>query len=41
MTNKHEKIGTDGDKMEKLINYQMHIHYHKKCLFEKEKTFLK
>ena len=33
MTDKHEKIGTDGDKMEKLINYQMHIHYHKKASF--------
>ena len=38
MTDKHEKIGTDGDKMEKLINYQMHIHYHKKASFWKRKN---
>ena len=25
--------------MEKLIKYRMHAQYHKKCLFEKEKTF--
>ena len=31
------KIGTDCDKMEKLIKYHMHVQYHTKCLFEKEK----
>ena len=25
--------------MEKLIKYHMHIQYHKKRIFEKEKTF--
>ena len=33
------KIGTDRDKLEKLIKYHMHIQYHKKNLFEKEKIF--
>ena len=33
------KIGTDRDKMEKLIKYRMHV-YHKKRLFEK-RNFLK
>ena len=31
------KIGTDCEKMEKLINNHMHVQYHKKCLFEKKK----
>ena len=34
------KIGTDHDDMEKLIVYHMHVQYHKKPVFEKEKTFL-
>ena len=33
------KIETDCDKMEKLIKYHMHVQYHTKSLFEKEKTF--
>ena len=33
------KIGTDRDKMEKLIKYHMHLQHHRKHLFEKEKTF--
>ena len=33
------KIGTDHDKMENLIKYNIHVKYHKKCLFEKEITF--
>ena len=32
------KIGTDRDKMEKLIKYHMHVYYHKKRFFEKDKT---
>ena len=36
------KIGTDCDKMEKLIKYNMPVQYHKKCLLgEKNKSFLK
>ena len=31
------KIGTDRDKMEKLIKYHMHVHC-KKRFFEKDKT---
>ena len=31
------KIGTDCDKIEKLIKYYMHVQYHKKCLSEKER----
>ena len=31
------KIGTDNDKMEKLIKYNMHVQYHKKRLFEEKK----
>ena len=31
------KIETDRDKMKKLIKYHMHVQYHKKHLFEKEK----
>ena len=34
------KIGTDCDKMEKIIKYHIHVQYHKKHLFEKE-NFLK
>ena len=30
------KLGTDHDKMEKSIKYNMHVQYHK-CLFWKEK----
>ena len=41
MIDKHEKIVTDHDKMEKLISYLMHVQYHKKCLFEKEKKLRK
>ena len=38
MTGKeNEKIGTEFDKMEKLIKYHMHVQHHKKRLFEKEK----
>ena len=33
------KIGKDHDKMKKLIKYLMQVQYHKKHLFEKEKTF--
>ena len=33
------KIGTDHDKMEKLIKYHLHVQYHKNHLLEKEKTF--
>ena len=33
------KIRTDPDKIEKSIKYYMHVQYHKKHLFEKEKTF--
>ena len=33
------KIETGHNKMEKLIKYHMHVQYHKKHLFEKEKTF--
>ena len=33
------KIGTDRDKTEKLIKYHMHVEYHKKDLFGKEKAF--
>ena len=33
------KIGTDHDKMENLIKYNICVKYHKKCLFEKERTF--
>ena len=33
------KIGTDHDKMEKLMKYHMHVQYHKKHLFKKEKSF--
>ena len=32
------KIGADRDKMEKLIKYHIHVHYHIKRFFEKEKT---
>ena len=32
-----DKIGTDCDQMEKLIKYHLHVQYHKKRLFEKEK----
>ena len=32
------KIGTDRDKMEKLIKYNMHVQYHKSVFFKK-KTF--
>ena len=32
------KIGADYDKMEKLIKCHMHVHYHIKRFFEKEKT---
>ena len=35
------KIGTDRDRMERLIKYHMYVQYRKKCLFEKEKNFLK
>ena len=31
------KTGTDHDKMEKLIKYDMHIQYHEKCLFKRRK----
>ena len=31
------KIGTDRDKMEKLIIYHMHVQFHRKHLVEKEK----
>ena len=31
------KIGTDCDKIEKLIKYHIHVWSHKKRLFEKEK----
>ena len=31
------KVGTDCDKMDKLIKYHIHLQYHKKCVFEKEK----
>ena len=31
------KIGTDCDKIEKLIKYQMHVQYHKTCLSENER----
>ena len=30
------KLGTDHDKMEKSIKYNMHVQYHK-CLFWKKK----
>ena len=30
------KIGTDSDKMEKLIKYNMPFQYHKKCLLGKK-----
>ena len=33
------KIGTDCDKMEKLIKYHMHVKYHKKGLLKKKKLF--
>ena len=29
------KVGTDCDKMDKLIKYHIHLQYHKKCVFEK------
>ena len=35
------KIGTDRDKLEKLIKYCMYIQYHKKKSFWKRKNFLK
>ena len=33
------KIGTELDKMGKLIKYHIHVRYHKKHYFKKEKTF--
>ena len=32
------KIETERDKMGRLIKYHMHVQYHKKHYFEKEKT---
>ena len=32
------KIGTDCNKMEKLIKYNMPVQYHKKHLLEEKKT---
>ena len=34
------KIGTDCDKMEKLIKYNMPVQYHKKCLLWEKKQKL-
>ena len=32
------KIGTDCDKMEKLIKYDMHVQYHKNISLKKKKN---
>ena len=33
------KIGTDCDKMEKLIKYNTHVQYHKSVFLKKKKAF--